>query len=183
MPAALIDTTTLISFATINRLDLLAAVVAGRPPHWTESVHGEVLQGARFPANQQILAASWLGVPAPSQTGELAAITRLHIGLNDGRRPPTDHHGEAETIVIAHRLDAIWITDDGPAAAFAKSNQLAPLRTTADTGTVLQEAQLLQLLASPKEALAVITAMVNADWHPRCGAHLGAAITLADLIP
>ena len=183
MPAALIDTTTLITFASIDRLELLAAVVAGRQPHWTEGVYGEVLQGAHLPVNQLILAATWLGEPAQSQTSELAAITRLHIGLNDGRRPPTDHHGEAETIVIAHRLEATWITDDGPAAAFAKNNQLAPLRTTADTGTVLQEAQLERLLASPHAALAVVTAMVHAGRHPRCGGHMGASITLADLVP
>lgn len=62
----------------------------------------------------------------------------IQIGLNDGRRPPVAHAGEAEGIYFAEKLGGRFVTDDNGAYDFAR-RRLGPGRVF-DTVDVLREA-------------------------------------------
>jgi len=138
----LCDAVTLRHFGAIQRLDILATRCTYLdPPHWTQAVADEIRKGAQLgqPGCRAILAASWLSAPvAPENDEDLRAIVRLQIGLNDGRRPPTAHAGEAEGIYFATKLEGCFVTDDNGAHDFAL-NRLGPGRVH-DTVDLLREA-------------------------------------------
>lgn len=118
----LYDAVILRHFGTINRLDILAARCSYLdPPHWTQAVADEIRDAANGgqPGCQAILAASWLSAPIAPEHEELKEIVLQQIRLNEGRRPPTAHAGEAEGIYFAEKLEGRFVTDDNGAYDFA----------------------------------------------------------------
>ncbi len=163
----LCDAVILRHFGTIGRLDILAARCSYLdPPHWTETVADEIRKAAQLgqPGCQEILAASWLSTPIAPQVEDLKEIVRLQIGLNDGRRPPTAHAGEAEGIYFAAKLGGCFVTDDNGAYDFA-SRRLGPGRVH-DTVYLLREAVTYGDL-DDGEALNVVNAIRNSGRYIR----------------
>src|SRR5580700_7722846 len=118
----LCDAVTLRHFGTIGRLDILAARCSYLdPPHWTQAVADEIRDAANGgqPGCQAILAASWLSAPIAPEHEELKEIVLHQIRLNERRRPPTAHAGEAEGIYFAEKLEGRFVTDDNSAYDFA----------------------------------------------------------------
>jgi hypothetical protein len=118
----LCDSVTLRHFGEIQRLDILEARYGHLdPPHWTQAVADEIREAADlgFPGCRAILAVSWLLAPVVPETSDLKGILQLHVGLNEGRRPPTAHIGEAEGIYFAEKLGGRFVTDDTGAYDFA----------------------------------------------------------------
>jgi hypothetical protein len=117
----LCDAVTLRHFSVIGRLDILETRYGHLdPPHWTEAVADEIRAAVTFaPGCAAIMSTSWLSNPLAPQPQDLKGILQLQIGLNDGRRPPTAHAGEAEGIYFAEKLDGRFVTDDNGAYDFA----------------------------------------------------------------
>lgn len=158
----LCDAVTLRHFGTIRRLEILAARCAYLdPPHWTQTVADEIREAADlgYPGCRAILESSWLSTPvAPEGENDLRAIINLQIGLNEGRRPPTRHAGEAEGIYFAEKLEGYFVTDDNAAYDFAM-NHLGPGRVR-DTVDLLREAVAYGEL-DDGEALNIVNAIRN----------------------
>lgn len=163
----LYDAVTLLHFATVARLDILKTRHGHlKGPLWTMAVHDEIEAGADqgLTPNQDILAAAWLGAPIAPTTADLSGIFALQVGLNDGRRPPVSHAGEAESIYVAEQRGASFTTDDNAAYDFAE-RRLGVGRVL-DTVTVLRDAVAMHEL-SAAEALDVATAVRLAGRHLR----------------
>jgi len=157
----LCDAVILRHFGTIGRLDILAARCSYLdPPHWTQTVADEISKAAQGgqPGCREILAATWLSTPIVPEHEDLKEIIRLQIGLNDGRRPPTAHAGEAEGIYFAAKLSGCFVTDDNSAYDFAV-HRLGPGRVH-DTIYLLREAVTYGDL-DDGEALNVVNAIRN----------------------
>ena len=137
----LYDAVTLRHFGTVERLDVLVAR-CGRigPPRWTREVADEIARAADKdrPGCRDILAAAWLAPPAEPEITDLKGIYALQVGLNEGRRPPVAHGGEAEGIYFAEKLGGHFVTDDNGAYDFA-ARRLGASRVH-DTVDLLREA-------------------------------------------
>lgn len=163
----LYDAVTLLHFAAAGRLDILRTRHGHLDePHWTMAVHDEIAAGADqgLKPSQNILAAAWLGVPIAPTTAELSGIFALQVGLNDGRRPPVAHAGEAESIYLAGQLGALFATDDNAAYDFAE-RRLGVGRVV-DTVTILRDAVAMDEV-SAADALRVAMAVRLAGRHLR----------------
>jgi hypothetical protein len=118
----LYDAVTLRHFGATERLDVLLAR-CGRtgPPRWTREVADEITRAADKdrPGCRDILAAVWLAPPVEPEITDLKGIYVLQVGLNEGRRPPAAHGGEAESIYFAQKLGGHFVTDDNGAYDFA----------------------------------------------------------------
>lgn len=137
----LYDAVILRHFGTIGRLDVLEARCRYLdPPHWTQAVADEINNAANMgqPGCREILAAKWLSAPLEPQVADLRRIMLIQIGLNDGRRPPVAHAGEAEGIYFAEKSGGRFVTDDNGAYDFAE-RRLGPGHVL-DTVDVLREA-------------------------------------------
>ena len=136
----LCDAVTLRHFAAIQRLDILETRYGHLdPPHWTQAVADEIMDAAAMgPGCYAILHASWLSTPVAPESHDLRGILQLQIGLNDGRRPPTAHAGEAEGIYFAEKLEGRFVTDDNGAYDFAVRR--LGLGRVCDTVDILREA-------------------------------------------
>lgn len=136
----LYDAVSLRHFAVAGRLDILETRHGHlAPPRWTEAVQTEIAAAAaRDAGSRTVLAHAWLGDPIVPTALDQAAIMGIWIGLNDGRRPPIDHAGEAESIHFAGTLSGAFVTDDNAAYDFAE-RRLGPGQAL-DTVAVLQEA-------------------------------------------
>lgn len=137
----LFDTVTLRHLGTAGRLDILQTRYGHRPqPRWTDAVHDEIDINRGKPDCDRVLAiADWLGPPiAATTTADLRGVAALHVALNEGRRPPIQHLGEAESIYFAEQLNGIFVTDDNDAYDFAV-HRLGPGRVL-DLIGVLREA-------------------------------------------
>jgi len=156
----LCDAVTLRHFGTIGRLDILETRHGHLdPPHWTEAVADEIKAAAGSdPGCAAVLAASWLSAPVVPEPSDRMGILDLQIGLNDGRRPPTAHAGEAEGIYFAQKLRGRFITDDNGAYDFAV-HRLGPGRVF-DTIDILRDAVASHDMNSG-EALIVANAIRN----------------------
>jgi hypothetical protein len=164
----LFDTVTLRHFAAVGRLDLCATFCTTHDsPRWAEGVQGEIRAAAATEAHcQAILAAGWLGEPASVDTKGMTELIDLHTALNEGRRPPIDHLGEAESMLIAESTDGIFATDDNAAYDFAKN------RSSLGPGRVIDTVEILQVLVAdgdltPRDAADVANAMAAAGRHLR----------------
>ena len=142
MPGPILhDAVTLLHFAVAGRLEVLRGRHEFAPfPRWTDAVRSEVEAGARLsmPGCADILNAAWLGDPMVPAGADLHGVFQLLVGLNEGRRPPTAHAGEAESIFVAEKLGGIFVTDDNAAYDFAL-RRLGPGRVK-DSVHVLREA-------------------------------------------
>lgn len=120
----LYDAVILRHFGTIGRLDIIAARCSYLdPPHWTQAVADEIREAADLgqPGCRAILAANWLSEPVAPEQEDLKSIVMMQIRLNEGRRPPTAHAGEAEGIYFAEKLEGRFVTDDNNAYDFAQN--------------------------------------------------------------
>jgi hypothetical protein len=118
----LYDAVTLRHFGTIERLEILAArcLYLDRP-HWTQAVYDEITEAANIgrPGCRAIVNAVWLAEPVEPENADLKGIYQIHVGLNEGHRPPIKHIGEAEGIYFAEKLNGRFVTDDNGAYDFA----------------------------------------------------------------
>ena len=95
------DTTVLINFAVIGRLDLLIAYLSGRG-RMTQAVQAEVRKSSRMvPRLSEFDTVAVCGpaiaLNAPADVQSVANIRKRFAALND---PPTKHLGESETIHV-----------------------------------------------------------------------------------
>lgn len=169
-PTVLFDNVTLSHFACVGRLDLLERRYGYRAG-WTEAVHDEAyraVNGARVAYMQDVLDASWLRDPIepPRNRKERTELTRLHIGLNDGVRPPIEHLGEAESIYWSKREGFVFATDDAGASSFARARGVATL----DTVQMLRDCRENAEVGCP-EAWGVLQQMLSAGRSVREARH------------
>lgn len=161
----LFDAVTLRHFGIAGRLDVLERRYAHHDlPRWSEAVADEIRAGQGQPDCNAVLAATWLGQPIAPSAAELAAVVSLQIGLNEGRRPPTKHLGEAETLYFAEHLGGIIVTDDN--AAFDFSARRLGQGRVRDSIDVLREAVAMGEI-SASEAHTVVNAVRNSGRYLR----------------
>ncbi|MGW6011045.1 hypothetical protein [Streptomyces sp. NPDC055210] len=136
------DNTVLCNFAVVDRVPLLEKVLDGRG-RWTEAVAHEAEQSARYlPRLREVMSLGMLGEPiAITDVEEIAAVDRLRRAVFGGVASlPTKHLGEAETCVLITMRpdfrDAVWITDDRSAGAYARRKGI----TTKETFDLMNEA-------------------------------------------
>lgn len=116
------DAVTLQHFSAVNRLDILQELHGHRPtPRWTDEVHNEVLKGRNHNESKEwcdrLASTSWLGTPtAPN---DLVRVMRFRSALGSTEK----NLGEAESMVLAIEIGAIFVTDDRGAFDFAARNQ------------------------------------------------------------
>lgn len=159
----LYDAVILRHFGSIGRLDILEARCSYLdPPHWTQAVADEIHEAADQgqPGCRAILGAIWLSDPVAPEQEDLRSIVLTQIGLNEGRRPPTAHAGEAEGIYFAGKLRGRFVTDDNGAYDFAL-HRLGP-GWVYDTVDLLREAVSYGDM-DDGEALNIVNAIRNGD--------------------
>jgi hypothetical protein len=153
------DTVSLLHFAVVARLDILEARHATLPePRWADAVYREVEVGAAHgkAGCRELLGTSWLGTPFAPSGKDQRKVLLLLLGLNEGRRPPTSHAGEAESILFAEKLTGTLVTDDSAAYDFAMRR--LGLGRVKDTISILRDAVAMDELA-PIDALGVADAI------------------------
>lgn len=159
----LFDNVSLSNFAAVGRLDLLETRYGYRTPHWVGAVHAEAMEAVRVGVTymQAVLDAGWLGDPLapPTRLKDRKELATIHIGLNDGRRPPEHHLGEAESMYWAGTYGGVFVTDDLGAMGFAR-RRFPGLRVI-DTVDVLRECFENAEVGCP-EAWDVLQAMLEA---------------------
>jgi len=146
----LYDSVTLQHFAVANSLDLLRSVHASAgEPRWTEQVRREVQNGTNRLLSdahcRAVLDFTWLAEPV---SGDAVETLRLRAVLGDGT-DSDDHLGEAESIVVARSLRAIFVTDDGPAYDFAAHRSNLGPSYVQDACTILWTAASMRLIDEP----------------------------------
>lgn len=152
----------------VGRLDLLEQRYGYRNPHWVEAVRDEAQTAVDIGVTYMnaVIDAGWLGQPLapPSNRADRKELTLIHIGLNDGKRPPEDHLGEAESMFWAQALDGVFVTDDGGAAGFARRR--FPSLLVVDTVDVLRDC-FDNAEAGCPEAWDLLQAMISGGRHIR----------------
>jgi predicted nucleic acid-binding protein len=126
------DTTVLINFALIDRLDLLARLV-GSNGRWTATVASEWETSAEWAGfDDRGVLATILGSPiAPQSADELMLTQTIRERLRVPGDPDYRHLGESETLaIIASRgLDAHLCTDDTGARRQARQMSIDTVST------------------------------------------------------
>lgn len=130
-PLLFSDTTVLINFALINRLDLLERIANGRGA-WTATVASECKASSKYPGQESLR-------EVPAILGEPIFPNRVELQqamvLRDELAAPGDarhkHLGEAETLaVIEHRYrDSRFVTDDREASRLASQRGISAVTT------------------------------------------------------
>ncbi len=93
----LVDAVTLRHFGITEHLAVLKDILSAYPsPYWSDAVRSEILAGIGQQDCDNVLAASFLGVPHQIQTADLAEVMRIRIALSDGNSRATEHLGEAD---------------------------------------------------------------------------------------
>ncbi len=137
------DAVTLNHFGAADRLDVLRDRHAHLDePRWAEEVKREIERGVS-PVNphcKRVLEENWLGVPFEISPQDQKAFLFIWIGLNEGRRPPDQHRGEAESIFLAESHDGVFATDDNGAYDFACNRPKLGSARGIDSIDVLREA-------------------------------------------
>lgn len=163
----LYDAVTLRHFGEVDRMDVLESRHShAPPPRWTDAVAQEIAAASSLPECRVVLAAEWLGTPLSPTEADLPAIIKIQIGLNEGRRPPIMHAGEAEGIYFAERLGGVFVTDDWDAYDFARRR--LGLGRVLDTIDILRDAVAAGDLTS-RVALGLANAVRDAGRHLRRG--------------
>lgn len=123
------DNTVLINFAIIRRMDLLADLLKGEGA-WRVSIARECGKPQAYHPDLDQAGANF-GPPLIPDAGERIDATILREAMASPGEPATQHLGEAETIAIitARRLDCLFLTDDGGAAALARRHGIAAVST------------------------------------------------------
>jgi predicted nucleic acid-binding protein len=132
------DNTVLVSFAIINRMDLLNRLANGNGT-WCATVATECAQSARLRELAALDGAREIfGEPLFPDDAEYQDIQVLRDELAGPGDQPTSHLGEAETIaiIVRRQLTCFFATDDRDAARLAAKNGVK----TADTWLLLRVA-------------------------------------------
>lgn len=131
MTAVLPDTTTLLNFAFIQRMDLLATLINGsgvwcsavarESEDWLSTAGFESVSGARAIFGAPLF-------PGGAEHVDIQVMRTSMAGPGDGRYK---HLGEAESIVIARNRfpGALFVTDDTQAQLAARQDGLRPVGT------------------------------------------------------
>lgn len=120
-----VDACTWENFAVIDGLWVLKARYAGIVS-WTEAIRYELQRGVRaVPRLREVLdlESAWLGEPVRPEGEALGQVDLIRRGLGGMASEPLKHLGEAEAIHFLEQASGsrrIFITDDGPAADFAR---------------------------------------------------------------
>jgi hypothetical protein len=164
----LFDAVTLRHFGCIDRLSVLERLLVGTPvPRWVDAVRSEVLAGMGNTDCANVLAAGFLGQPYEvTDARDTADVFRTRTALSDGRGASNKHLGEAESIVVADRLDGVFVTDDLVAYDYA-GMRLGHSRVL-DTVDLLREAVRLTVISAAEAAL-LADAIRNSGRHLRKG--------------
>lgn len=120
------DTTVLVSFARLGRIDLFADLVKSRGV-WTVTIAQEVSRHASTPGLEGLhRVRDILGDPVMPTPAERVSGLTLRARIAKPGDGPFAHHGEAETIaVMRSRAPAgLLITDDLAAADLARSSDV-----------------------------------------------------------
>jgi hypothetical protein len=163
----LVDAVTLRHFGITGHLTLLKHVLSPYPPpYWTETVRSEILAGIGQADCDNVLAASFLGVPRQIRTTELAEVIKIQIALSSGKSRGSEHLGEAESIYLADKLNGAFVTDDYAAYVLA-GRRLGHCRVL-DTVDLLRETVVTGYL-TPSQAQQVADAIRNSGRSLRRG--------------
>jgi hypothetical protein len=163
----LVDAVTLRHFGITEHLTLLKHMLSPYPPpYWTETVRSEILAGIGQADCDNVLAASFLGVPRQICTGELAEVIKIQVALSSGKSRGSENLGEAESIFLADKLNGAFITDDHAAYTFA-GRRLGHCRVL-DTVDLLRETVATGYF-TPSEAQQVADAIRNSGRSLRRG--------------
>jgi len=163
----LLDAVTLRHFGITEHLAALEHVISAYPPpYWADAVRSEILAGIGRPDCDNVLAASFLGMPHQIQTTELAEVMRIRIVLSDRNSSSTEHLGEAESIFLADKFNGSFITDDYAAYELAR-RRLGHCRVL-DTVDLLRETVVAGYFKS-SEAQQVADAIRNSGRSLRRG--------------
>ena len=120
-----VDACTWQNFAVVDGLWVLEARYAGIAS-WTEAIRNELQRGLRAePKLQDVLdlETSWLGRPVRLEGESLDKVDLIRRGIGGTASAPLQHLGEAEAIHFLEQAAGrrvMFITDDGPAADFAR---------------------------------------------------------------
>jgi hypothetical protein len=123
----LLDTCTLVNFAVVDRLDLIATTL-GASARWVAAVEYEMRRSAEYLNSRSIESCrSWLGEAIDlDEPGDISAVETIRLALGGRRREPLRHLGEAQSIhAITTRpdlIEAVFVTDDGCAGDLARRN-------------------------------------------------------------
>lgn len=164
-----IDACTWQNFAVVNALWVLEARYAGEA-FWTEAIRHELRRGLRAEPHLQgvlDLEAAWLGAPLRLDQPGDDVVDLIRRGLGGDRSAPLQHLGEAEAIRALERTSVrqrVFITDDGPAAEFARRRP-SNIRVL-DAADVLAEAYAMDDVRCP-QAYELLTAMWEYPPAPR----------------
>jgi hypothetical protein len=122
------DTTVLINFAIIRRMDLLAELLKGQGS-WCLSIARECSRSQAYhPDLDQ--AGAIFGTPLIADRREIIDARTLREAMASPGEPATKHLGEAETVAIisARQLDGLFLTDDRDAVSLAHRHHITALR-------------------------------------------------------
>lgn len=125
------DNTVLISFAIINRMDLLERLAKGNG-QWCATVAAECAESAKQPGLAALRGAGEIfGEPLFPDEAEHQDVRVLRDQLAGPGDLPTRHLGEAETlaIIVRRELRCFFATDDRGAARLATKNGIQVVGT------------------------------------------------------
>jgi hypothetical protein len=137
------DTTVLINFAYLHRMDLLERLA--KNPAWCASVADECARSSIEPDLADMSDAQQIfGEPLiPNGPAELLLTQTYRQQLSRPGDPPYKNLGEAETLAIIHsrNIAAVFFTDDaGPAGLLNGLGEHGPTLQTAGTWDLLRVA-------------------------------------------
>ncbi|GAA2110577.1 hypothetical protein GCM10009759_52000 [Kitasatospora saccharophila] len=162
------DNTVLCNFASVERLDLLKAVLDDRG-RWTAAVAYEAHRSASvLPSLGNVAADGWLGEPieitSDVDVQQINRIRRTVFGGTDDE--PLKHLGEAETCHVILNLGEFagswWISDDNEALRYARLKGI----TTRETIDLMAIAAVNGDI-SAQDAYALMRAMAAQGRHLR----------------
>jgi hypothetical protein len=168
-----IDACTWQNFAVIDGLWVLEARYAGIVS-WTEAIRNELQRGLRAePKLQDVLNLenAWLGGPVRLEGESLSQVDLIRRGIGGAASAPLQHLGEAEAIHLLEQATdrrRIFITDDGPAADFARRRPSGI--QVLDAAAVLADAFAMGDIGCP-DAYDMLQAMWNYPREVRVSPH------------
>jgi predicted nucleic acid-binding protein len=164
-----IDACTWQNFAVVDALWVLKVRYGGIAT-WTEAIRHELRRGVGAePKLQQVLnlESDWLGAPVRLDQAGDEVVDLIRRGMGGTRSEPLRHLGEAEAIRCLERASVsqrVLITDDGPAAEFARRR--ASNIQVLDAAAVLAEAYAMGDVGCP-QAYDLLKAMWEYPPSPR----------------
>lgn len=162
------DNTVLVNFASVERLDLLEAVLDGNG-RWCEAVASEAKTSAGWsPSLASIPEQGWLGDPIEiSDPIDVAQVDALRRNVFGGSiKIARQHLGEAQTCHVIDRWEDLkgskWISDDRDSLEYARSKFIAVLETRDIVSQAVQLGKMTQHLG-----YALIEQMRALGHHPQ----------------